>query len=149
MCPHPSSAAARPRARLFIYDRHDLARESLRELFQDEGFDVVGTSGDPDAAVAQILNLRPDVCVLDAGMLTGAGVDICRRVREAVPAIRCVLLAAWKAPELDRRAAAAGAYALVLKSVRTAELFTAVDAAAASDPAADGAAVREGAGGGR
>ncbi|MDQ0260728.1 response regulator [Sinomonas atrocyanea] len=149
MYPQPSSAAARPRARLFIYDRHDLARESLHELLQDEGFDVVGTHRDPDAAVAQILDLRPDVCVLDVGMLTGAGVDICRRVREAAPSIRCVLLAAWKAPELDRRAAAAGAYALVLKNVRTAELLAAVDAAAAADPAVDGASVREGAAGGR
>jgi DNA-binding NarL/FixJ family response regulator len=149
MYPQPSSAAARPRARLFIYDRHDLARESLHELFQDEGFDVVGTHRDPDAAVAQILDLQPDVCVLDAGMLTGAGVDICRRVREAAPSIRCVLLAAWKAPELDRRAADAGAYALVLKNVRITELLTAVDAAAASDPTAYGTAVREGAGGGR
>lgn len=134
MSPQSSSAAARPRARLFIYDRHDLARESLRELFQDEGFEVVGTDRDPTAAVARILELRPDVCVLDAGMLTWAGVDICRRVRNAAPGIRCVLLAPWDAPELARRAAAAGASALVLKNVRTAELFAAVAAAASPEP---------------
>lgn len=132
MSPQSSSAAARPRARLFIYDRHDLARESLRELFEDEGFDVVGTDRDPEAAVARILDLRPDVCVLDAGMRTGAGVDICRRVRDAAPGIRCVLLAPWDSPELARLAAEAGAFALVLKKIRTAELLGAV-AAAASD----------------
>ncbi|MGT2462497.1 response regulator [Sinomonas atrocyanea] len=134
MPPESSSASARPRARVFIYDRHDLARESLRELFQDEGFDVVGTDRDPAAAVARILELRPDVCVLDAGMLTWAGVNICRRVRDADLGIRCVLLAAWDAPELARRAADAGASALVLKNIRTAELFAAVAAATSSEP---------------
>ncbi|AMM34720.1 LuxR family transcriptional regulator [Sinomonas atrocyanea] len=141
MSSQPSSGAARPQARLFIYDRHDLARESLRELFQDEGFEVIGTDGDPAAAAARILDLRPDVCVLDAGMLTWAGVDICRLVRDADPAIQCVLLAPWDAPELGRRAAAAGASALVLKNIRTAELLAAVAAAASSGQ--DRAAVPE------
>lgn len=134
MSPQSSSAAARPRTRLFICDRHDLARESLRELFQGEGFDVVGTDRDPDDALPRILELRPDVCVLEVGMLAGAGVDLCRRVRDTDPAIRCVLLAAWETPELSRRAAAAGAFALVLKNIRTTELLAAVGAAAASGP---------------
>lgn len=130
MSPQNDLAAARPRARLFVFDRHDLARQSLQELFQDEGFDVVGTDGDPDAAVARILDLRPDVCVLDAGIPTGVGVDICRRVRDADPAIRCVLLAAWHVPELAQKAAAVGAGAFILKNIRTTELLAAVAAAA-------------------
>lgn len=139
MPPPQPIAEERRRMRLFVYDRHEQARESLQALFEDEGFDVVGTTADADCAVAQILALRPDVCVLDIGIPTASGLAVCRRVTDLTPPIPCVMLAPWDIPELARAARAAGAKSFVLKNVFTNELLTAVTAAAALAPRERGA----------
>ncbi|WP_413248936.1 response regulator transcription factor [Sinomonas flava] len=128
----PQSVPAR--ARLFLFDPNSQARKSLHELFEDEGFDVVGASGDAGSALRQILDLRPDVCVLDAGFPSRTGVSLCKQVHIVAPDIPCIVLAAWHTPELAHASTAAGAHAFVLKNVFAAELLTAVTAALALGP---------------
>ena len=51
----------------------------LDGLLDDEGFEVVGRTDEPQAAVALVGTLSPDVVIVDAGIATpdqqGAGVD--------------------------------------------------------------------------
>jgi DNA-binding NarL/FixJ family response regulator len=117
-------------ARLFVFDRHPLTRQGLQELFEGEGFEVLGGAEEPESAVTQILALRPDVCILDIGVPAGTGIEVCRRVHKAAPSIGCVMLAGWQTPAIARAAAEAGAKALVLKNVDTAELLAVVTAVA-------------------
>lgn len=136
MPPRQPPAPLRPGACLFLYSPHPLGLQSLREMFEEAGFDVVGTAADPDDALRQILALRPEVCVLDAAPSL-AGVSLCGQVRGAAPEIPCIVLAASHAPGLARASSAAGAHAFVLKDVFTAELLAAVAAALSPPPSGD------------
>jgi two-component system, NarL family, response regulator LiaR len=72
-------------------------REVLGRWLRTDGrFDVLGEAGDPDEAVAAVLDLLPDVAFVDLALTAGPGghtadgVAAIAAVREAVPAVRTV-----------------------------------------------------------
>ena len=52
--------------RIFLADDHELFREGLRSLLtKEEDFEIAGAAADGAEAVKAVLELRPDVVVLD------------------------------------------------------------------------------------
>lgn len=119
--------------RVFILDDHELVRRGLQELLEDEGFLVVGSSGSAVEATRRIPALRPDVCVLDARLPDGTGIEVCRDVRSVDPTINCLILTSYDDEQALRGAILAGARGYVLKEIGGTDLIGALRRAAAGE----------------
>ncbi|MEV0647905.1 response regulator transcription factor [Phytomonospora sp. NPDC050363] len=113
--------------RVFLLDDHEVVRRGLCELLQREGdIEVVGESGLAEEARRRIPALRPDVAILDARLPDGSGIDVCREVRAADPAVKALILTSYEDDEALFAAIMAGAAGYVLKQVRGTDLVDAV-----------------------
>jgi DNA-binding NarL/FixJ family response regulator len=125
--------------RVFLLDDHEVVRRGLRDLLESADFEVVGEAGTVAQAVARIPALRPDVCVLDARLPDGSGIDVCRDVRSIDPTIRALILTSYDDDEALFAAIMAGAAGYVLKQVGGDDLIDAIRHVAAGrsllDPA--------------
>ena len=78
--------------RLVIIEDQTAVRELLAEIIRlDSGYEVVGEAGDGQAAIELCLNLKPDVCVLDAKLPGLNGVEMLRRVAPKLPSMRVLV----------------------------------------------------------
>ena len=123
----PRRPAAERHLRIFLLDDHEIVRRGLRDLFESEpDIEVVGESGSATQAVALLLALRPDVALLDARLLDGSGIDVCRSVRSRRPEIRALILTSYDDQTALFAAIMAGASGYLLKQIQGADLVTAV-----------------------
>lgn len=79
---------ARKKHRVFLADDHPAMRESIAAAIQDNhsaALEVAGQAADGADAVEQVLNLNPDVVVLDLGMPRLGGLEALRRIKAARP----------------------------------------------------------------
>jgi DNA-binding NarL/FixJ family response regulator len=68
--------------KLFIADDSEVMRERIRELvLAVEGVELAGEAGDVQSSIKGILNLKPDVVILDIRMPGGSGLDVLRKVK--------------------------------------------------------------------
>ncbi len=130
---HPRSGGAAKDLRVFILDDHELVRRGLQELLEGEGFLVVGSSGSAVEATRRIPALHPDVCVLDARLPDGTGIEVCRDVRSVDPALNCIILTSFDDEQALRGAVLAGARGYVLKEIGGTDLIGALRRAAAGE----------------
>lgn len=113
--------------RILIVDDHQLAREGLKAVLSDDGFEVVGEAASGEEAVALVERLKPDVVLMDVRL--GAGIDgleATRRIAALGLPSRVIMLSLHDMPAYVREALAAGAGGYVLKDASTAELRGAV-----------------------
>lgn len=87
----PPSAAPK-RLTLLIVDDNEDAAHSLASLLEAHGHSV-HVQTDPRHAQAQAERLQPDVMIIDIGMPHLTGHELARRLREATPTRRLVLVA--------------------------------------------------------
>ncbi|MCI9873038.1 response regulator, partial [Arthrobacter humicola] len=96
--------------RIYLLDDHDVVREGLKFLLeQQEDIVVVGESASATEAAARIPALRPDVAVLDARLPDGSGIEVCRTVRAIDPTINALILTSYDDDEALFAAIMAGA----------------------------------------
>ncbi len=133
MTDHPPPTKAGPAAesrrviRVFLLDDHEIVRRGITELLErHEDVDVVGEAGTATEALARIPATRPDVAVLDARLPDGSGIDVCREIRSAVPATRCLVLTSYDDRDAVLAAVMAGASGYLLKDVRGTNLVEAI-----------------------
>ena len=119
--------------RVFILDDHELVRRGLQELLEGEGFVVVGSSGSAVEATRRIPALHPDVCVLDARLPDGTGIEVCRDVRSVDPSLNCIILTSFDDEQALRGAVLAGARGYVLKEIGGTDLIGALRRAATGE----------------
>ncbi len=114
-------------ARIVIADDHALVRAGLRRILEATGHVVVGEVGDGLNVVACVLDLRPDVLVLDLGLPGLHGLDVIEDVVRQVPDLRILVVSAFDRDDFVLSAFKKGAVGYVLKSAGTAELLEALD----------------------
>lgn len=115
--------------RVLIADDHTLVRESLVGLLQgDAGIVVVAQAADGVETVEKALATRPDVVVTDLSMPRLGGLEVVRRLREALPDTRVLVLTMHKEDEYVLQAVRAGASGYLVKDSAAADLLAAVRA---------------------
>jgi AmiR/NasT family two-component response regulator len=105
-----------------------LIRLDLKEMLEEEGYDVVGEAGDGETAVKLAVSERPDLVILDVKMpildgLSAAGQIAAERIAPVV------ILTAFSQRELVERARDAGAMAYLVKPFTKADLVPAIEMA--------------------
>jgi len=113
--------------RVLVVDDHALHRDGARQILaQDPEFEVVGEAATGETAVTLALRLRPDVVLMDIRLPGISGVEATRRIREADPAIRVLMVSAYDDDEYVRGALQAGASGHLSKAAPGGELVEAI-----------------------
>ena len=105
---------------MYVVDDHKKVLSTLVDLIDGaRGMTVTGMSTAAETALTEIVRLRPDVAVVDGYIDGSDGLDLCRQVKAAVPAVICVMVTAGLGLEWEPGDVAdAGVAAVVLKQVR-------------------------------
>jgi response regulator NasT len=107
-----------------------IIRMDLRELLQEEGYEVVAECGRGDEAVELVREHRPDVALLDIKMPGMDGISAARAIAgERLAAV--VLVSAFSQRELIEEASDAGVHGYVVKPFERHDLAPAIEVALA------------------
>ena len=121
--------------RILLADDHELLRQGLRTLIEDQsGWQVCGEATTGREAVAKARELKPDIVVMDFTMPELNGMEATRQIRAALPRTQVLLLTMHESEELVREVLAAGARGYVLKSDAGRVLVDALKALADQKP---------------
>jgi DNA-binding NarL/FixJ family response regulator len=118
-----------PKAELavLLVDDHALVRRGFRRMLEDESdIRVVGEASDGQDAVDAAAKLRPDVIVMDFALLSMNGAVATRRMLEADPAAKVLILSMHAEPNYVRTCLNAGARGYLLKNAMDLELVSAI-----------------------
>ena len=113
--------------RVVIADDHDLYRRGMQVVVELDGTArVVGEASNGVDAVEVCSRVQPEVVLMDVRMPGVGGIEACRRIREAVPAAR-ILMLTMSDDESDLfEAIKAGASGYLLKDLPGEEVASAI-----------------------
>lgn len=132
-----ADTAARP-VRVLVVDDQRVVRDGLSVLLsQLPGIEVVGTAADGAEAVVRAEAVRPDVVLMDLNMPRCDGVEATRRIGQARPETRVVVLTAYSDDDSVWAALRAGAVGFLTKDAGAGEILRAITAVAAGEAELD------------
>jgi DNA-binding NarL/FixJ family response regulator len=102
--------------RVLLVEDNTPLRSSLRELLEDEGFEVVGEADDGEEGVRAAGELAPDVVLMDLKMPRMDGIEATKQIKLVAPQARVLIMSAYLDDTLERWAREAGAFAFVGKA---------------------------------
>jgi AmiR/NasT family two-component response regulator len=124
------TAPSAPPRRIVLAEDEAIIRLDLKEMLEEEGYDVVGEAGDGDSAVRLAGELRPDLVILDVKMPGVDGLSAAERI-SAERVAPVLILTAFSQKELVDRAARAGAMGYLVKPFQKADVLPAIEMAVA------------------
>jgi two-component system nitrate/nitrite response regulator NarL len=108
---------------LLLVDDHTLFRRGLKALLEQDGrFDVTAEAGDVGEALRCLQRAQPDVILLDNHLPGVRGVDAISALKEALPAVRVLMLTVSENENDLAAALQAGADGYLLKTVESDQL---------------------------
>jgi two-component system response regulator NreC len=114
--------------RILIVDDHDLVREGLRTILEQEpGFEVIGEAGDGQEAIREARRLEPDVILMDLNLPGGiGGLEATEAVLADRPETKVIILTQYEQREYIKRALRIGAQGYVIKRSASRDLKEAI-----------------------
>jgi DNA-binding NarL/FixJ family response regulator len=113
--------------RILLADDHPLTRSGLAAwLEKEEGMELAGLASDGESAWKAVLDLSPDLAMLDIEMPGGSGIEIASRIRKEGLKTNVLILTAYSAHQYVMASVRAGAKGFILKSAPLEELRKAV-----------------------
>jgi len=116
--------------RLLIVDDQVLFLESLSTFLRSyaEDIEVAGVARNGREALEKAAALRPDIVLMDVHMPVMDGVEATRRLLEAHPGVRILILSTYDEDEYVRNALKVGAAGYLLKDISPTELIASIRA---------------------
>ena len=115
---------------VLIAEDEAIIRLDLKEMLEEEGFDVVGEASDGEAAIDLARERRPNLVIMDIKMPGLDGLSAAERiVEESLSAV--LILTAFSQKDLVKRAAEAGAMGYLVKPFQKSDLLPAIEVALA------------------
>src|SRR5689334_530918 len=104
--------------RVLIAEDQTLMRQGLRTILElNDGFAVVGEAEHGQAAFERALDIRPDVVLMDVQMPEMNGVEATRKITQALPATKVIILTTFDYDDYIFDAMKAGARGYMLKEI--------------------------------
>ncbi|QOR67912.1 response regulator transcription factor [Cytobacillus suaedae] len=113
--------------RILLADDHTLFRAGVKNLLSTvDDMDIVGEAANGDEAVESAILLKPDVILMDIRMPGMNGLDATRKICEALPGIKVLILTMFKDDQSVFNAMKVGAKGYILKDANEDELLNAI-----------------------
>jgi response regulator NasT len=114
--------------RVVIAEDEAIIRLDLKELLEEEGYEVAGETGRGDEAVELVRSLGPDLAILDIKMPGMDGLSAARHIAgERLAAV--LILTAFSQRDLVEQARDAGAMSYIVKPFQKSDLIPAIEVA--------------------
>jgi len=114
--------------RVVIAEDEAIIRLDLKEILEEEGYDVVGETGRGDQAIELVRDLKPDLAILDIKMPGMDGLTAAREIAsDRLAAV--LILTAFSQHDLVEQARDAGALAYLVKPFQKSDLMPALEMA--------------------
>lgn len=114
--------------KLLIVDDHHILVDGLKSLFdQTTHIQVIGTAMTGDECRRALLHELPDVILLDISLPDVSGIDLCKEIKTAYPAIKIVALSSFNEYAVVRRMIDQGASGYVVKNAIPEEIIQSVE----------------------
>lgn len=118
--------------KVLIVDDQDIVRKGLNIILtHSDGIEVVGQATNGDEAVKLSHQLKPDVVCMDLNMPVLNGIHATRRIRNALPETKVLVLTTFDADEWVFDAIRAGASGYLLKDADGEDIAAAIHETAA------------------
>jgi DNA-binding NarL/FixJ family response regulator len=115
------------KTRILIADDHQVVIDGLKALLSGEhDLDVIGQATDGLQVLPKVLELKPDVLVLDLMMPGLGGLEVARQMRERAPATKVIVLSMHSNDAYVVEALRNGAAGYVLKQADARALIDAI-----------------------
>jgi DNA-binding NarL/FixJ family response regulator len=114
-------------ARIVVADDHELVRNGIKatlEMYPQ--LEVCGLAKDGQETIARVLELRPDIVILDLSMPVLSGFEAALKIRKLAPAVKIVVLSILDAPLVEQISYVVGAHAFLSKSASVQDLVSTV-----------------------
>jgi len=116
------------RVRVVLAEDEAIIRLDLKEILEEENYDVVGETGRGDTAIELVRELKPDLAILDIKMPGMDGLTAARTIAgERLAAV--LILTAFSQHDLVDQARDAGALAYLVKPFQKSDLIPAIEMA--------------------
>lgn len=90
-------------ARILIVDDHLAARTTIRSLLDWHSFQVCGEATNGQEAIERVVELKPDIILLDINMPVMTGSEAAFEIRRIAPQVKILFFTIHEAPELIAR----------------------------------------------
>ncbi len=115
--------------RILVVDDHAIMRDGIQALLgAHDDIELVGEASDGKEAVKKVLELTPDVVIMDIAMPGMDGLEAIRRIRKKSPEVRVLVLTQYDNREYVLSSVKAGADGYVPKRALGSELVSAIRA---------------------
>lgn len=118
--------------RIFIVEDDLISAQYLREILEQEGFDVIGSSDTAEGAIEKLRECNVDLVLMDIvlkGAMTGS--EAALRLRKMHPECKILFLTAYADDEMIDYAVDANAFAYLMKPYREREIIATIKTALA------------------
>jgi DNA-binding NarL/FixJ family response regulator len=116
-----------PPVRVLVADDHTVVRQGIVNMLNSsDEVEVVAEASDGAEAMRRAMETRPDVAVLDVSMPRLNGIEAARRIHEALPLTRILVLTMHDEEEYVVRMVRAGASGYILKDGVVSELIAGI-----------------------
>ncbi len=122
-----SSVEVQSTSRVLIVDDHSLFRRVVREVLDEHPqLSIVGEAATGTSALTMVLELQPDIIVLDLQLPDTDGITMTQQVLQILPEARIVILGIAATEEMIIEAVRAGAFGFLTKDIEPEALARAI-----------------------
>ncbi len=116
-----------PPAKILIVDDHPLVREGLAlRISLHADLKVCGEAESEDQAFALVLELAPDLVLVDISLKSGHGIELLKRIRAHNPAIKMLVISGFQESLYAERTFRAGALGYLNKQESNEKMIAAI-----------------------
>ncbi|MBX7224527.1 MAG: response regulator transcription factor [Chitinophagales bacterium] len=124
--------------KILVVDDHPIFINGLIALLKGvEGYEVVDTANNGQAALDKIPTAQPDIILLDINMPILNGVDTMKILKDKFPGIKVIMLTMYNELRLIKELLEIGARGYILKNISREDLLKALDTVISGKPYLD------------